>query len=103
MLTFSNQTPVSLSGVHTINVLSIEAESNDMGCVKDPSPVKLEMKVKIGQRNKLSSTRGSDLKHRDLLACVEQLSSDNLKRATRHRVIRPFAHAQTLNRCVRYR
>lgn len=44
--TFSNQTPDSLSGAHTINVLSIEADSNDMGWVNDPSPVKLKMKDK---------------------------------------------------------
>ena len=43
--TFSNQTPDSLSGAHTINVLSIEADSNDMGWVNDPSPVKLKIKI----------------------------------------------------------
>ena len=45
--TFSNQTPDSLSGAQTINVLSIEADSNDMGWVNDPSPVKLKIKVKM--------------------------------------------------------
>lgn len=44
--TFSNQTPDSLSGAQTINVLSIEADSNDMGWVNDPSPVKLKIKMK---------------------------------------------------------
>lgn len=44
--TFSNQTPDSLSGAHTINVLSIEADSNDMGWVNNPSPVKLKIKMK---------------------------------------------------------
>ena len=45
--TFSNQTPDSLSGAQTINVLSIEADSSDMGWVNDPSPVKLKIKVKM--------------------------------------------------------
>ena len=35
--TFSNHTPESSSGVQTINVLSIDAVSSDIGCVLDPS------------------------------------------------------------------
>ena len=35
--TFSNHTPESSSGVQTINVLSIDAVSSDIGCVMDPS------------------------------------------------------------------
>ena len=39
IITFSNQTPDSSSGVQTIKVLSIDAESSDMGCVKVPVSV----------------------------------------------------------------
>ena len=34
LLTFSSQTPDSGSGIHTIKVLSIDADSSDMGWVK---------------------------------------------------------------------
>ena len=61
--TFSNQTPDSLSGAHTINVLSIEADSNDMGWVNDPSPVKLKIKMKNKDKDEGWSIFRSILSH----------------------------------------